>query len=197
MAKPKPTHPIACFLLRLIVWCKTGVVRLCPSLLLQHVLTLFGFLTHLVPWLVIRIVTLWIIVPGDFSRALNRLLWSLPVYVFWYGFTTYWVRQYCVVWVAIAWMLLMPIGGMLTLGNTQLRQRLRIRYQLSPSICASLGVMSLLVLSLSVASLIRVSPIEFLRGNAPDFSVLSTAGMVVGGLASWLDGKPERTSPPI
>jgi len=174
MAKPKPTHPIACFLLRLIVRCKRGVARLCPYLWLQHVLTLFGFLTHLVPWLVIRIVTLWIIVPGDFSRALNRLLWSLPVYVFWFGFTAYWVREYCLLWVTVAWMLLLPIGGVLTLSNTQLRQRLRIRYQLAPSICASLGVVSLLVLSLSVSALIRISPIEFLRGNAPDFAVLST-----------------------
>ena len=175
MAKPNPTHPIAWFLVRLLAGLKRGATRLCPNLWLQLVLWVFGLITHLVPWLVIRIVTLWIIVPGDFSPALNRLLWGLPVYGFWYGLSTYWVREYCMIWVPVAWLILVVLGGLQTLGHTQLRQRLRIHFRLPTAVSASLGGVSLLVLAFSAAALIYVSPIEFLRGNAPDFSNLTPA----------------------
>ncbi|MCS6244133.1 MAG: hypothetical protein H2172_09795 [Opitutus sp.] len=175
MAKPKPTHPIAWFLVRRLAGLKRGAERLCPVLWLRLILTLFGILGQLAPWLAIRTLTLWIPAPGDFSPALNRLLWGLPVYGFWCGFSTYWVRDYCQLWVAVVWAGLLLFGGMLALGQTQLRQRLRVRYPLPGAVTQGLGAASLLVVASCAAALIYVSPIEFFRGNAPDFSRFTPA----------------------
>ena len=177
MAKPnpKPTHPIAWFLVRRLAGLKRGAERLCPVLWLRLVLTLFGILGQLAPWLAIRTVTLWIPAPGDFSPALNRLLWGLPVYGFWCVFSTYWIRDYCIVWVAVIWVALLLFSGLLSLGQTQLRQRLRLRYPLPGVVTQALGAASLLVVASCAAAFIYVSPIEFLRGNAPDFSRLTPA----------------------
>ena len=174
MAKPKTTHPIAWFLARRLAGLKRGAVRLCPFLWLRLVLTHFGILGQLTPWLAIRTLTLWIPAPGDFSPALNRLLWGLPVYGFWCGFSTYWIRDYCQLWVALVGVGLLLLGGLLALGQTQLRQRLRVRYPL-PGLTQALGAASLLVMASCAAALIYVSPIEFLRGNVPDFSQLAPA----------------------
>jgi hypothetical protein len=149
--------------------------RLCPVLWLRLILTLFGILGQLAPWLAIRALTGWIPAPGDFSPGLNRLLWGLPVYGFWCWFSTYWVRDYCQMWVAVFWAGLLLLGGLLALGQTQLRQRLRVRYPLPGAVTQALGATSLLVVASCVAALIYVSPIEFLRGNAPDFSRLTPA----------------------
>jgi hypothetical protein len=178
MAKPKPTHPIAWFLVRRLAGLKRGAERLCPLLWLRLILTLFGMLSQLAPWLAIRTLTLWIPAPGDFSPALNRLLWGLPVYGFWCGFSTYWVRNYCLLWVAVVWAGLLLLGGLLALGQTQLRQRLRVRYPLPGAVTQALAAASLLVVAGCASALIYVSPIEFLRGNAPEFSQLSSAELV-------------------
>ena len=177
MAKPKPqpTHPIAWFLLRRLVALKRAATRLCPLLWSRQILTVFGLLSQLAPWLVIRIVTLWIPAPGDFAPGLNRLLWGLPVYGFWCGLSTYWVRDYCRGWVAVVWLALLLLGGLLALGQTQLRQKLGVRYRLPTAVTQALGGLSLLVVASCAAALLYVSPIEFLRGNAPDFSRLEPA----------------------
>ena len=179
MAKPKPqpTHPIAWFLLRRLVALKRAATRLCPLLWLRQILTVFGILGQLPPWLVIRIVTLWIPAPGDFAPAFNRLLWGLPVYGFWCGLSTYGVRDYCRGWVAVVWLALLLLGGLLALGQTQLRQKLRVRYRLPTAATQALGATSLLVVASCAAALIYLSPIEFLRGNAPDFSQLEPAAL--------------------
>ena len=177
MAKPPPTHPIAWFLLRRLVGLKRAAARLCPLLWLRLVFTLVGFLGHLAPWLVIRTVTLWIPAPGDFSPAVNRLLWGLPVYGFWCGLSAFWVREFCLVWGVVVWLALLLLGGLLALGQTQLWQQLRVRYHLPPALGLTLGTASLLVGASCAGALLYVSPIELLRGNAPDFSQLEAAAL--------------------
>jgi hypothetical protein len=70
---------------------------------------------------------------------------------------------------------LLLFGGLLALGQTQLRQRLRVRYPLPGAVTQALGAARLLVVAGCASALIYVSPIEFLRGNAPEFSQLPPA----------------------
>lgn len=88
------------------------------------VLGLFGLVTHLAPYLFVRVVSAWIPAPGRMTLALNRLLLGLPVYGAWYGFTAWWLADYFVTWVVVTWLVLMPLSGLLALDNARRWKRL-------------------------------------------------------------------------
>ena len=88
------------------------------------VLGVFGFITHLAPYLFVRLVSKWIPAPGRMTLALNRLLLGLPVYGAWYGWVTLRVYDYFALWVTIAWLVIMPISGLVALDNARRVARL-------------------------------------------------------------------------
>jgi 1-acyl-sn-glycerol-3-phosphate acyltransferase len=88
------------------------------------VLGILGFITHLAPYLFVRLVSKWIPSPGRMTLALNRLLLGLPVYGAWYGFITLRVYDYFALWVTITWLIVMPISGLIALDNARRVARL-------------------------------------------------------------------------
>lgn len=88
------------------------------------VLGLLGFITHLAPYLFVRLVSNWIPAPGRMTLALNRLLLGLPVYGAWYGFITLRVYDYFALWVTVTWLVLMPVSGLVALDNARRVARL-------------------------------------------------------------------------
>ncbi len=90
---------------------------------------LFGAVTHLAPYLLVRVVSTWIPAPGRMTLALNRLLLGLPVYGAWYGLMAWWLSGYFLTWVVVTWLALMPVSGLLALDSarrwTMLFPRLR------------------------------------------------------------------------
>ena len=83
------------------------------------VLGFFGLLTHIVPYLIVRVVSSWIPAPGKMTLALSRLLLGLPVYGAWYGLTAWWLNDYFVTWVVVTWLALMPVSALLALDNAR------------------------------------------------------------------------------
>jgi len=79
----------------------------------------FGLVTHLVPYLFVRLVTQWWPAPGQMTLALNRLLLGLPVYGLWYGATAWWLADYFVPWVVVTWLVLMPVSALVALDNAR------------------------------------------------------------------------------
>ena len=79
----------------------------------------FGFVTHIVPYLFVRLVSAWIPAPGRMTLALNRLLLGLPVYAGWYAFTAWWLRDYFMLWVVVTWLVIMPVSGLIALDNAR------------------------------------------------------------------------------
>ena len=176
MALPKKSaRPFAWWLLRRLIGLKRGAARLCPNPWLRLVGAEWGTLTHFAPWLIVRAVCGWIPAPGDFSPALNRLLCGLPVYAGWYVFSAWWLREYCRIWVVVLWLALLPIGGLLALGNAPLRRQLRVRHRLPIAWCGAVGATGLALTLATVSGLMYLSPVEVLRGNAPDFSSFAPA----------------------
>lgn len=88
------------------------------------VLGFFGLVTHLAPYLLVRIVSSWMPAPGKMTLALNRLLLGLPVYGFWYGLSAWWLADYFVTWVVVGWLLLMPVSALVALDNARRWRRL-------------------------------------------------------------------------
>lgn len=82
-------------------------------------LGLFGALTHLVPYLLVRILSAWIPAPGRMTLALNRLLLGLPIYGAWYGLMAWQLSGYFVTWLVLTWLVLMPVSGLLALDNAR------------------------------------------------------------------------------
>jgi glycerol-3-phosphate O-acyltransferase/dihydroxyacetone phosphate acyltransferase len=80
-------------------------------------LGLFGLLTHLIPYILVRVVSRLIPEPRRTTHALNRLLVGLPVYGVWYGITAWWIYGYFVMWVVVTWLVLMPVSGLGALAN--------------------------------------------------------------------------------
>jgi 1-acyl-sn-glycerol-3-phosphate acyltransferase len=87
-------------------------------------LGLFGLLTHLAPYLFVRIVSSWVPAPGRMTLALNRLLIGLPVYGVWYGLGAWWLADYFVTWVVVTWLVLMPVSALVALDNARRWRRL-------------------------------------------------------------------------
>lgn len=73
---------------------------------------LFGLLHHLVPYGVVRLIAGRMQGSGRMVVALNRLLFSVPVYAAWYAFVWWRMRLYFLPWVAWTWVVLMPFAGL-------------------------------------------------------------------------------------
>ncbi len=89
---------------------------------------LFGVLTHLPPYVFVRVVSHWIPAPGKMTLALNRLLLGLPVYGAWYGLTAWWLSGYFVTWVVVTWLAVMPASGLLALDHARRWKKLFPRF---------------------------------------------------------------------
>jgi 1-acyl-sn-glycerol-3-phosphate acyltransferase len=82
---------------------------------LGFVFVLVGTVHHLVPFLVTRFVARFVQAPGRSTVALARFGVGVPVYGAWYAFHAWWISQYFLPWVAWAWLLPMPLAGLLAL----------------------------------------------------------------------------------
>ncbi len=82
---------------------------------LGFILVLIGTLHHLPPFLLTRFVARFVQAPGRSTIALARFGLGLPIYGAWYGFHAWWISSYFLPWVAWAWLLPMPIAGLLAL----------------------------------------------------------------------------------
>lgn len=91
-------------------------------ILLSGVIGLVGFLHHVLPYGIVRLIVGRTAGKGKMVVALHRLLASLPIYVAWYAFVWWRMRLYFVPWVAWTWIALMPFAGLAAIG---LRRRLR------------------------------------------------------------------------
>jgi 1-acyl-sn-glycerol-3-phosphate acyltransferase len=79
------------------------------------VLVLIGTLHHLLPFFLTRLVARRVQAPGRSTIALARFGVGLPVYGAWYALHAWWMSQYFLPWVAWAWLLPMPLAGLLAL----------------------------------------------------------------------------------
>jgi len=82
---------------------------------LGFVLVLIGTLHHLLPFLLTRFVARFVQAPGRSTISLARFGVGIPVYGAWYAFHAWWMSQYFLPWVAWAWLLPMPLAGLLAL----------------------------------------------------------------------------------
>ena len=79
------------------------------------VLVLIGTLHHLVPFFLVRGIARLIQAPGKSTVALSRLAIGLPIYAAWYVLIWWWITGYFLPWVAWAWIIPMPVAGLLAL----------------------------------------------------------------------------------
>ncbi|HYC71584.1 MAG TPA: 1-acyl-sn-glycerol-3-phosphate acyltransferase [Opitutaceae bacterium] len=73
---------------------------------------LLGLAHHAVPYGVVRLIAGRMQGTGRMVVALNRMLFSVPVYAAWYGFVWWRMSLYFLPWVAWAWAALMPFAGL-------------------------------------------------------------------------------------
>ena len=110
---------------------------------------LFGVVTHIAPYLLVRIVSRWIPAPGRMTLALNRLLLGLPVYGAWYGLMAWWLSDYFVTWVVVTWLAFMPVSGLVALDNARRWKRLFPRLRAEAGLLARPKLRSKLIASQS------------------------------------------------
>lgn len=79
------------------------------------VLVLIGTLHHLIPFFLVRGIARLIQAPGKSTIALVRLGIGLPIYAAWYALVWWWIAGYFLPWVAWAWIIPMPVAGLLAL----------------------------------------------------------------------------------
>ncbi len=72
---------------------------------------LAGLIHHAAPFALTRLLVRWSRHPGRATVALNRLLWSLPIYTVWYALVWRWLAAWSRPWVAWLWVALMPLAG--------------------------------------------------------------------------------------
>src|SRR5688572_25118834 len=77
-------------------------------------LVLFGTLHHLLPFFVVRGIAR-LIQSGKSTIALVRLGLGLPIYAAWYALVWWRIATYFLPWVAWAWIIPMPLAGLLAL----------------------------------------------------------------------------------
>lgn len=77
---------------------------------------LLGFLHHLVPYAIVRLIARRTTGDGRMVVALHRLLLSLPIYAAWYAFIGWRMSLYFVPWVAWTWAAAMPFAGLVALA---------------------------------------------------------------------------------
>ncbi|MCI0744977.1 MAG: 1-acyl-sn-glycerol-3-phosphate acyltransferase [Verrucomicrobia subdivision 3 bacterium] len=75
---------------------------------------LVGTLHHLIPFLVVRGIAR-LMQSGRSIIALSRLAIGLPIYFAWYGLVWWCMARYFLPWVAWAWLIPMPVAGLLAL----------------------------------------------------------------------------------
>lgn len=78
-------------------------------------LVLVGTLHHLLPFLLVRGIARLVQAPGKSTIALARLGIGLPIYGAWYALVWWWMAGYFLPWVAWAWLIPMPLAGLLAL----------------------------------------------------------------------------------
>jgi len=78
-------------------------------------LVLIGTLHHLLPFFLVRGIARLVRAPGKSTIALARLAVGLPIYAAWYGLVWWWIAGYFLPWVAWAWIVPMPVAGLLAL----------------------------------------------------------------------------------
>ena len=80
---------------------------------------LAGFVHHLVPYLVVRLIVGRTAGTGKMVVALHRLLASVPIYAAWYVWVWWRMRVYFMPWVAWTWIALMPLAGLLAVNMSR------------------------------------------------------------------------------
>jgi glycerol-3-phosphate O-acyltransferase/dihydroxyacetone phosphate acyltransferase len=70
-----------------------------------------GLLHHLIPFLVVRLLTPRLQAPGRATIALTRLCLSAPIYAVWYAAVWLWMARYFSPGIAWVWLLAMPFAG--------------------------------------------------------------------------------------
>jgi hypothetical protein len=76
---------------------------------------LAGTLHHLIPFFVVRGIARLIQGRGKSTVALARLAIGLPIYGAWYALVWWWMAGYFLPWFAWAWLIPMPLAGLLAL----------------------------------------------------------------------------------
>ena len=99
------------------------MIRDAALMLVGGLMGFVGFLHHVLPYGIVRLIVGRTAGPGKMVVALHRLLVSVPIYVVWYAFVWWRMRLYFVPWVAWTWIALMPVAGLAAIA---LRRRLRV-----------------------------------------------------------------------
>ncbi|MEK7708039.1 MAG: hypothetical protein AAB380_08605, partial [Verrucomicrobiota bacterium] len=101
---------------------RLGVARLTGRLLVDTLRLLIGLgpalagtIHHLVPFAITRGLAQLVKHPGRATLALNRLMFGLPIYAFWYAFVWWLLVHYTQPWIAWLWTALMPLAGVAAL----------------------------------------------------------------------------------
>lgn len=76
---------------------------------------LIGTLHHLIPFFVTRALARCVQAPGRSTIALARFGAGIPIYGAWYAFHWWLMTRYFLPWVAWAWLIPMPLAGLLAL----------------------------------------------------------------------------------
>jgi len=100
--------PILLRLLWDLVWLLIGVT---PAIC--------GLLHHLIPFLVVRLLTPRLQAPGRATIALTRLCLSVPIYAVWYAAVWLWLAGYFSPLVAWVWLLAMPFAGVFAVNYSR------------------------------------------------------------------------------
>lgn len=73
---------------------------------------LLGLAHHIVPYGMVRLIAGRMQGTGRMVIALNRLMFSVPVYAAWYAFVWWRMNLYFLAWVAWTWLAVMPFAGL-------------------------------------------------------------------------------------
>jgi 1-acyl-sn-glycerol-3-phosphate acyltransferase len=172
-------------------------------LLLGAVGGLLGFLHHIIPYAIVRLIVGRTAGKGRMVVALHRLLASLPVYAGWYAFVWWRMQLYFLPWVAWTWAALMPFAGLAALTATRRWRKTlpswwaEVRLLFAPHRAAALcrehrAVGQLLEAFATEAKLPASIAAEPRPGIVyrPPFWIMATAGIamlaIAVGVTSWL-----------
>lgn len=86
-------------------------------------IVLIGTLHHLIPFFVTRALARCVQAPGRSTIALARFGAGIPIYGAWYAFIAWAMTRYFLPWVAWAWLIPMPLAGLLALQYWRRVQR--------------------------------------------------------------------------
>ncbi len=101
-------------------------IRLLGEAVLMNIgffVVLIGTLHHLVPFVATRAIARCVQAPGRSTIALARFGAGVPIYGAWYAFHWWLMTRYFLPWVAWAWLIPMPLAGLLALQYWRRVQR--------------------------------------------------------------------------